>query len=160
MGIQKLKTVGRTSSKPSTGKVLKREQTLTIPFHKNFHHTLELNTKADIDKQTFKRFKKEEFPLEGTLDLHGLTIDSAYTAVYHFIVSSYNQNKRTVLIVTGKGLEHNNQDIFEPKGSLKQIVPEWLKNDELKNMILTFIHPSPKLGGSGALYILLRRKKK
>lgn len=140
-------------------KRLSRKPNDTVPFYKNFNHTPELNGQANIDKRTFLRFKKEIFPPEAVLDLHGLTIDSAYQKVYDFIVSSYNRNKRTILIITGKGLEHKDQDMFAPVGSLKQAVPMWLQSDELKNMILSFIHPSAKLGSEGALYILLRRKR-
>lgn len=159
-GVQKLKKDTHIQSLKAFKKRNSKEKTLTVPFDKNFCHTPTLNTKADIDKQTLKRFKKEEFGVEGVLDLHGFTIDAAFSAVQHFIISSYNQNKRAVLIVTGKGLPHKEQDIFAPKGSLKQSVPLWLQSDELKNMILTFIHPSAKLGGNGALYILLRRNRK
>jgi len=159
-GVQKLKTDTRVHTAKTLKKRASKEKTLTVPFDKNFSHTPSLNTKADIDKQTLKRFKKEEFGIEALLDLHGFTVDAAFSAVKRFIISSYNQNKRAVMIITGKGLPHKEQDIFAPKGSLKQSVPLWLQSDELKNMILTFIHPSPKLGGNGALYILLRRNRK
>ena len=157
--VEKLKKTKRISPSPQKKKGLKKDQSLTVPFNKNFHHTLELNTTADIDKQTFKHFKKEELGVQASLDLHGFTLSAAHEAVHNFIIFSYNQGKRAVLIITGKGLPHKEQDIYQAKGSLKQSVPEWLKSDELKNMILSFIHPSAKLGGNGALYILLRRKK-
>ncbi|MBO4294726.1 MAG: Smr/MutS family protein [Alphaproteobacteria bacterium] len=137
-------------------KIIQKETSLT---YQNFNHHVELDTKADIDKQTLKRFKKEEFGVQATLDLHGLTLDAAFHAVRNFIISSYNLQKRVILIITGKGLPHKEQDVFAPKGSLKQSVPVWLQNDELAPIILTFIHPSEKLGGSGALYILLRRHR-
>ena len=157
--VQKLKKANRTSVTKPQKRCFASKPSFTISFYQNFDHRLELDTQADIDKRTFQRFKKEKSQPEAVLDLHGFTTDIAYEKVCNFIISSYNQNKRIVLIITGKGLEHENQDIFTPKGSLKQIVPEWLKSDELKNMILSFIHPSPKLGGTGALYILLRRKR-
>lgn len=159
-GVQKLKTAPRVHTAKTLKKRASKEKTLTVPFDKNFSHTPSLNTKADIDKQTLKRFKKEEFGIEALLDLHGFTVDAAFSAVKRFIISSYNQNKRAVMIITGKGLPHKEQDIYEAKGSLKKSVPLWLQSDELKNLILTFIHPSPKLGGEGALYILLRRNRK
>jgi len=159
-GVQKLKTDTRVHTAKTLKKRASKEKTLTVPFDKNFSHTPSLNTKADIDKQTLKRFKKEEFGIEALLDLHGFTVDAAFSAVKRFIISSYNQNKRAVMIITGKGLPHKEQDIYEAKGSLKKSVPLWLQSDELKNLILTFIHPSPKLGGEGALYILLRRNRK
>lgn len=133
-----------------------REQTV---LYQNHQHTPSLNTTADIDKQTMRRFKRGEFGIEGTLDLHGFTQDAAYAAVKRFIISSYLQNKRAILIITGKGLPHENEDIFASHGVLKDLVPRWLQTDELSPLILSYIHPNVKLGGTGALYILLRRQK-
>jgi DNA-nicking Smr family endonuclease len=115
---------------------------------------------ADIDANTLKKFRKNGFPVEATLDLHGYKESDAYDAVIRFIKSSYSRKMRCVIIVTGKGINpHNDDDIFSPRGILKNAVPKWLNSDELKPFILSFIHPSASLGGSGALYILLRRNK-
>ena len=137
---------------------LKIKETQNVPLT-IYKHELNLGTTSDIDKNTMKRFKREEFGVEGILDLHGFTEDKAYPAVFNFITSSYLAKKRCVLIITGKGLPHQDEDIFAAKGILKDRVPQWLKTDELKQLILTYIHPSAKLGGSGALYILLRRNR-
>lgn len=158
-GIQKFEKPNKVlENKKTKGSVLKKRSSDEY-VGKIFHHRVDLNETADIDKQTMRRFKREEFGVEASLDLHGLTTDKAYEAVRGFIVGVFNQNKRAVLIVTGKGLPHPGQDEFDTKGTLKQQVPLWLKSDELSPMILTFIHPSTKLGGSGALYILMRRKR-
>lgn len=157
-GVQKMNAPNRVQDKPKK-KIRSKNMYEEVGTFKSFQHDLELGTTADIDKQTMRRFKREEFGVEANLDLHGMTTDMAYEAVRRFIISAYNQGKRAVLIVTGKGLPHPEQDVFEAKGVLKQLVPTWLKSDELSAMILTFIHPSQKLGGSGALYILLRRKR-
>ena len=124
-----------------------------------YTHKLDIGTSADIDRNTLKRFKKEEFGVDATLDLHGFTEEKAYVAVYNFVTSSYIAKKRCILIITGKGLPHQDEDVFAAKGILKNSVPQWLQTDELRQLILTYIHPSAKLGGSGALYILLRRNR-
>lgn len=141
-----------------TNKTLKIRNTQNVPLTV-YKHDLKLGTSSDIDYQTMRKFKREEFGVDGTLDLHGFTEEKAYTAVYNFITSSYLSKKRCVLIITGKGLSHPDEDIFAPKGVLKDRVPQWLQIEELKQLILSYIHPSEKLGGSGALYILLRRKR-
>lgn len=115
---------------------------------------------ADIDGATARRFKRGDFSVEATLDLHGYTEDRAYTAVGDFIKKAYLAQKRCVLIITGKGLAHDdNDDVLAFKGLLKEKVPQWLNTRELRSLILAFRHPDVKLGGSGALYILLRRKR-
>ena len=113
----------------------------------------------NIDNNTAKRFKRGEFKIEAELDLHGYTEEKAFEAVHSFIKKAYLQNKRCVLIITGKGYHQDSDDIFASKGILKDRVPQWLNNQELRPLILSFIHPEAKLGGSGALYILLRRQR-
>ena len=158
-GIQKFEKPNKVlETKKTKGTALKKQNN-EVYVGKVFHHHVDFNQAADIDKQTMRRFKREEFGVEACLDLHGLTVDEAFGAVRQFIFSAFNQNKRAVLIVTGKGLPHPDQDEFDAKGTLKQQVPLWLKSEELSPIILTFIHPSAKLGGSGALYILMRRKR-
>lgn len=139
-------------------KISVRKSDKTVPLT-IYEHNLSLGTTSDIDANTMRRFKREEYGVEAKLDLHGFTEDRAYDAVFNFITSSYLAKKRCVLIITGKGSFHENEDVFAPKGVLKDRVPQWLKTDELKQLILTYIHPSEKLGGSGALYILLRRNR-
>ena len=114
---------------------------------------------SNMDGQTAKKVKRCEYKVEGILDLHGKTENLAYDAVFNFIQQSYIQGKRCVLIITGKGLTQNNDDFFSQKGKLKERTPIWLNSEQLRPLIIGFIHPIEKLGGSGALYIILRKKR-
>ncbi len=148
---------------PVTAKVAKKrvrsDIMRTVPL-KIYSHEPGLGTTADIDRATMRRFKREEFKIEARLDLHGLNEDQAYDAVRRFITDSYLGGKRCVIIITGKGLAHPDEDIFAARGVLRDRVPQWLTNDDnLRPLILSFIHPSERLGGRGALYILLRRSR-
>lgn len=144
------------SVKKTSFKRQKNEETVPL---KLFKHELNLGTHADIDRNTMRRFKRGEFPVEGVLDLHGYTEDEAYDAVRRFVTESYLTGKRCVMIITGKGLYHRDEDVFQPKGILRERVPQWLGQDNLKQLILTYIHPSSKMGGEGALCLLLRRSR-
>lgn len=152
--LPEVKRIGQ----PQPKKKISSEKIQTLPF-KIYRHALSLGTTSDIDKNTMRRFKREEFPVEGVLDLHGYNEDQAFKAVHQFITQSYLAGKRCVIIVTGKGLPHPDEDIFAPKGVLKDRVPQWLQSEELRQVILSYIHPSARLGGQGALYILLRRQR-
>lgn len=158
-GVQKLsRPDAALSQKKKAVKTRPRQQTMPADTQ-HFDRKLKLGTSADIDKQTLRRFKKEEMGVEATLDLHGMTLNVAFAAVYRFVLSAYHQGKRTVLIITGKGLSANEDDIFQTKGVLHKSVPLWLESDDLRGLILTYIHPSSKLGGKGALYLLIRKKR-
>ncbi|MBR1915894.1 MAG: Smr/MutS family protein [Alphaproteobacteria bacterium] len=157
-GVKPVKTTDHVAvSAPK--KIKKRIQKDITPNCRPYRHDLALGTSSDIDKNTMRRFKRGEFGVEALLDLHGLTTDAAYEAVKNFIISCFERQKRAVMIITGKGKIHESDDIFDTKGVLKKSVPEWLRSDMLRPMILSYIHPLPKLGGDGALYILLRRKR-
>ena len=158
-----------TESKPVNTIIKENNHSIQIKPHEQFaikqeftsysKNSDELKT-ADIDKATLRKFKREEFNIEAVLDLHGLTEDKAYTAVNNFIVKCYNTAKRCIIIITGKGLTVREDDnIFIAKGILKKQVPQWLDMPQNRAMILTYKHPSERLGGSGALYILLKRNK-
>ena len=114
-----------------------------------------------IDKNTLRKFKREEFAIEATLDLHGKTEAVAFAAVDDFVARSYTAGKRCIVIITGKCLNvhTDDYDVLASRGVLKKLVPEWLNLPHLKAMILSYKHPSARLGGSGALYILLRRQR-
>lgn len=122
---------------------------------------LELGRTDNIDANTAKRFKRCEFPIEGNLDLHGYHEEEAREAVFNFVQKSYIENKRCIIIITGKGLsrEDSADNFLTPKGKLREYVPLWLNSKELRPLILAYNHPSAKLGGNGAFYILLRRHR-
>lgn len=148
-----------TGTSKTTVKVKQRQQYAIKQEFSTYSKDID-NFEGGIDKATLKRFKKEEFAIEAVLDLHGLTEDIAFEKVDNFIPQCYNQGKRCIVIITGKGLSiHENDDIFTPKGVLRKQVPQWLNMPRLRGMILVYKHPSERLGGQGALYILLRRNK-
>ena len=51
-------------------------------------------------------------------------------------------------MITGKGA-----------GVLKWHVPEWLKRPPLSGLVLALAEARPADGGSGAFYVLLRRRR-
>lgn len=145
-------------------KIVIKEVVPTIRMHEVYQgdclDKLQAGDFANIDANTIKRFKRGEFKIDGELDLHGHTEDKAYDAVHSFIKNAYLRGKRCVLIITGKGYHHDdNDDIFASKGVLRDRVPQWLNDPELRPLILTFMHPEAKLGGTGALCILIRRQR-
>ena len=141
--------------------IIPHKQRYFAPKHdfSTYSKALEDDAFGGIDKNTLRKFKREEFAIEATLDLHGKTENSAYEAVADFIPRCYASAKRCVCIITGKGLNvHADNDILPQKGILKQLVPQWLNVPHLRGMILIYKHPTARLGGDGALYILLRRQ--
>ena len=164
--IEETKNVNRLPQpeEPPAAPIYIEEITPSINYKNipNYHQLsyLQIGDMSNIDGKTARRMKRCEYKIEATLDLHGKTENLAYEAVINFIKQSYLQNKRCVMIITGKGINKNsNENILSEKGKLKERTPIWLNSEQLRPLILCFIHPSPNLGGTGALYILLRKSK-
>lgn len=104
-----------------------------------------------IDKRTAERFRKGQREIEGRLDLHGMTQDAAWHRLVSTIERAHRDGKRALLVITGKGNAGG--------GVLRTTVPRWLTEAPLKPLVLAHAPAQPKDGGSGALYVLLRRKR-
>jgi DNA-nicking Smr family endonuclease len=65
------------------------------------------------------------------------------------------------LVITGKGLRQPKNDGFNDNvgtGILRRTVPKWLKETPLSKFVLAFSSAQQTHGGTGALYVLLRRQ--
>ena len=98
------------------------------------------------------------------LDLHGSSLIEANKIVKQFIVESFNNGHKKLLVVTGKGLRsksYNNPYVSEKLNVLRYSVPEFIKNDEnLNNKISRIAQADIKDGGEGAIYIFLKNNNK
>ncbi len=114
---------------------------------------------VELDGSTKRRLRQGKIPIEGKLDLHDNTQAQACEALQQFILAAHAQNKRCLLVVTGKG--RPNPETLSPNGVIKTRVPEWLKDPELSMapIFLTAVQAQEKDGGSGALYVYLRRNR-
>ncbi len=113
-----------------------------------------------LDKRTRDKIKKGKMPIEGKLDLHGLSQARAHEALHNFILKAHGQGKRHVLVITGKGRMADGalrSPLDKGAGILRSRVPEWLSVSPLKDMILKVEPAKPVHGGEGALYVYLRR---
>ena len=98
------------------------------------------------------------------LDLHGLSLNEANKIVKKFVIQSFEERYRKLLIITGKGLRsqiHKNPYLSERMNVLKHSVPEFIKNDEdLFTKISRISTADLKDGGEGAFYIFFKKVKK
>src|SRR5262249_48894168 len=106
-----------------------------------------------VDRRLAERLRRGRLPIESTLDLHGLTQDEAHASLDRFITMAVAKGIRTVLVVTGKGRGDGG-------GVLKATLPRWLNTPGLRRHLLAFAMARPEHGGTGAVYILLRRSKR
>lgn len=108
-----------------------------------------------MDQKIFRQLKAGQYSPEAHLDMHGLNAEQAQLATLAFMREQYHLGKRCVLLVPGRGIN-------SPGGMsiLKEEVKSWLTRDPLKRVVLAFCTAQPRHGGAGALYVLLRQRKK
>lgn len=106
-----------------------------------------------LDRRKAERLSRGKLPIEANLDLHGLRQDEAHRRLESFLADCQAAGKRCVLVVTGKGLHK------EEAGVLRSAVPRWLNEAPNRARVLSFDYAQQKHGGTGALYVLLRRRR-
>ena len=98
------------------------------------------------------------------LDLHGFSLDKANKVVKKFIINSFDEGFKKILIITGRGLSSkvdNNPYISKEMSLLKYSVPQFIEKDQdLFDKINKISKADFKNGGEGAFYIFLKKKKK
>jgi len=109
-----------------------------------------------MDGAKQKRFIRGELPIEGRLDLHGLTQERAHRALDRFLASAHGAGLRCVIVITGRGRGPIDE---APNGVLYQMVPRWLNAPDHAHRVLGWHPAQRKDGGEGALYVLLRRAR-
>jgi DNA-nicking Smr family endonuclease len=104
-----------------------------------------------LDEPTLDKLSKGRLPIEGRVDLHGLTQDEAYSLLFSFLHRAHAGGIRYVLVITGKGSSSGGD------GILRRAVPAWLSTPAFRPLVSSHDHAARNHGGSGALYIRLRR---
>src|SRR5919108_4659737 len=117
-------------------------------------HALTHGLSHGIDRRQAERFRKGKLPIEGRIDLHGRSQQDAHDDLLAFLRRAHADGKRTVLVVTGKGMTTSKT------GILRRGVPRWLNEPAFRSLVLAFDYAEPQHGGEGALYVLVKRARK
>jgi DNA-nicking Smr family endonuclease len=105
-----------------------------------------------LDRRLLIRLRRGDYSIQGHVDLHGFTREEARIKVEAFLTESRQRNRRCVLIVHGRGLNSKDQIPV-----LKEAVRVWLTRGRISRSVLCFATARPTDGGTGAVYVLLRR---
>lgn len=106
-----------------------------------------------FDRRTSDRLRKGRIGIQGRIDLHGMTQAEAHGALAAFVLRCWHDGRRSVLVITGKG------STGQGGGVLRRAVPLWLNQPPLRERIIGIEEAAQKDGGTGALYVLLRRRR-
>ena len=113
-----------------------------------------------LDRRLRTRLGRGAAPIEGRLDLHGLTQREAHATLKRFLTEAQRRRARVVLVITGKGRPEAGPSIFEDaRGVLRRAVPQWLAAPEFRPFVAGFDEAHRSHGGAGALYVRVRRPR-
>lgn len=106
--------------------------------------------RAGIQHKTLRKLRTGQYNVEAILDLHGMTVTEARETLYHFLLQCQEKGAYHVLLVHGKGRISGNP-------ILKNKLNHWLRQLDI---VLAFCSARAKDGHSGAMYVLLKQKKR
>jgi DNA-nicking Smr family endonuclease len=102
-----------------------------------------------IQHKLFSKMRQGKIHLDAELDLHGMTTIKAEPSLSQFLEQCQQQHLRYVRIIHGKGWGSRDN-----KPVLKSKVNHWLRQSDL---VLAFCSATVEDGGTGAVYVLLKR---
>ncbi len=102
-----------------------------------------------VQPRVMQKLKQGQQPWQAAVDLHGCTVDEAREAMLALLRDAHRDGLQVVKIVHGKGLMHG-------QPLLKTCVNGWLR--QLPD-VLAFVSALPRDGGTGAVYVLLKRRR-
>lgn len=124
------------------------EQSLNGPFTNEIDEEVAFRRDA-VTQRSFRRLGRGEYALEAEIDLHGMRLAEAKAALRDFISECLARRIACVRVIHGKGTRSG------PDGPiLKPSVHHWLSRWD---RVLAFVSAQPRHGGSGAVYVLLKR---
>ena len=102
-----------------------------------------------VQHRVIRQLRRGQFRIEAELDLHGLGAHAARAELSSFLHDAKREGLRCVRIIHGKGNRSSNRGPV-----LKPRVNHWLRQ---RGEVLAFSSAVPTDGGTGALYVLLKR---
>ncbi len=105
-------------------------------------------SRSGLQHKVLKKLRQGRNPVEHTLDLHGLTVEQARVELIEFLGECEAAGIRNAIIIHGKGFRSKEKPVIKP------MVNRWLR---AADNVLAFHSAQPADGGSGAVYILLKK---
>ncbi len=112
---------------------------------------------APIERRLKRELARGRGAIDGALDLHGMNQSEAHQALRGFLRYSQARGAKLVIVVTGKGGPLGEPMFGDERGVLRRLTPHWLREPDLRSIVLGFEEAGRAHGGSGALYVRLRR---
>ena len=111
-----------------------------------------------VEKNKLRRIKSGKINIEATIDLHGFSLKEAEMRLQLFVAKSFKQNKRFLLIITGKG-KNSRPNNYGKTHTIKSELKKWLSGNFYRDKVQYISKALDAHGGDGAYYFFLKRSK-
>ncbi len=102
-----------------------------------------------VQEGQMRKLKLGQVSFEGSLDLHGMSVEKARDILWEFLAEANKLEIRCVRVTHGKAVRMDGK-----RPMIKSHVNTWLRQHE---GVLGFTSCLAKHGGTGAIYVLLKR---
>jgi len=109
---------------------------------------------ATLDGGWDRRLRSGRVEPDRVLDLHGYTLDRAWSAIDHSLERAIASGERILLLVTGH--ERKGEPPLE-RGRIRAAVHDWLAVSRHADRIAAVRGAHRRHGGGGSLYIIFRK---
>jgi DNA-nicking Smr family endonuclease len=109
----------------------------------------QLFVRPGLQQKHVRRLRRGQIPIEAEADLHGMRRREAEKALASFLRECRDEGLRCVRVIHGKGRGSRGGQAV-----LKWQVDGWLRHDD---GVMAFSSAQPRDGGTGAVYVLLKR---
>jgi DNA-nicking Smr family endonuclease len=111
---------------------------------------------APLSRREKSRLSRGREQIDARIDLHGMTQTRAHRALLSFLQQARADGATFVLVITGKGRTTAPES---ERGVLRRQVPQWLALPEFRALVVSCEEAHIGHGGSGALYVRVRRAR-
>lgn len=115
--------------------------------------------KVGLDASWERKIARGGLEPDFSLDLHGSTLDQAYSRLMHGLAQARAMGARVVLIVTGKPRPAEAADRGQVRGAIRAKIADWLAASDHASDIAAVRSAHRRHGGQGALYVVLKRRR-
>ncbi|WP_294332064.1 Smr/MutS family protein [uncultured Sphingomonas sp.] len=111
-----------------------------------------------LDASWDRRLSRGLVAPESSIDLHGHNLHAAYDRLDVGLAQAIAHGDRVLLLITGKPPRPESERPHA-RGAIRAAVGDWLAASRHADRIAAVRQAHPRHGGSGALYIVLRRPR-
>ncbi|MEO1046120.1 MAG: Smr/MutS family protein [Pseudomonadota bacterium] len=119
-------------------------------------------SRGNLDGHWERRLGKGLVTPDMTVDLHEHSLADAYARMDRALADAQARGARVLLLITGKArpAAHDDGHHGRPRGAIRRAMQDWLMASRHAGDIAAVRNAHPRHGADGALYIILKKRRR